>query len=242
MKSWVLWFSWVGLCLSGTALGAEGVRIDPASSGPEYAQVRPFVIDKTEVTLGELIQFRQTNKFKLVPEYQHKFPSDLSLPANLVDWFEASAFCRSLGKRLPTRQEWELAAGVNRTYPWGEAPLDATRANLCDKNCKTPWSSWRISDGYERQAPVGSYPLGATPEGLLDMAGNLWEWTATKLDGSTLVYKEKDQDRDDFMAEVIIKGGSYGSNPEQLKNKEFAKSPTNFQASHVGFRCVGEAQ
>jgi len=234
------------LLLSPLLFGQEPdmVRFDPASMDlpAKYKSVKPFLIEKTEVTEGALILYRQSTRFKKVPNYQAHFPKNKQLPANLVDWFEAAAVCEFHGKRLPTLAEWNIAAGVNRTYPWGEAPLDGKNANVCDKSCKAPWALWRHGDGYERVAPIGSYPAGATPEGLLDMAGNLWEWTSTRVDGRTLKLLGKDQPREDFMDEVVIKGGSYGSHPDQMKNAGFAKSPTNFKASHVGFRCVKEVK
>jgi len=244
MKLLLICLNFLGLLSPALAGPAPEVRFDPAimEAPAEYKHLHPFEIDKTEVTVGQLISFRQQTKFKEVPQYQAHFPKDRSLPANLVDWFEAASFCQYQGKRLPTQKEWELAAGVNRTYPWGEEAPDGKRANLCDKSCQTPWAMWRVSDGYERMSPVGSFAAGATPEGLLDMAGNLWEWTSTRPDGTQLLYKGIDQDRSDYMDEVIIKGGSYGSNPKQLKNQAFAKSPTNFQSSFVGFRCVKDVK
>jgi len=95
-----------------------------------------------------------------------------------VTWFAAQAYChwltalqsaesraqsRSLIYRLPKEEEWEWAAsGGKREYPWGNEELDETRAN------------YGVKVGHT--TPVGAYPAGATPEGLMDMAGNVWEW------------------------------------------------------------------
>lgn len=88
-----------------------------------------------------------------------------------ISWYAAKAYCDWLTEksndgftyRLPTEEEWEWAAsGSKRKYPWGNEEPDETRANYGGNVWKT--------------TPVGSYPVGATPDGLMDMAGNVWEW------------------------------------------------------------------
>ncbi|WP_165774764.1 SUMF1/EgtB/PvdO family nonheme iron enzyme [Candidatus Viridilinea mediisalina] len=93
-----------------------------------------------------------------------------------ISWYEATAFCAWLTQhlrdgyvyRLPSEAEWEYAArGVQRrTYPWGEETPDGERANFN-----------RTHNG---TSAVGCFPLGATPEGILDLAGNVWEWTRSE--------------------------------------------------------------
>ena len=99
------------------------------------------------------------------------YKSDWTIPAGKenhpvvnVSWDDAQAFCGWAGVRLPTEQQWEKAArGTDgRTYPWGN---QAPSGDLCNFN--------NIVGG---TTPVGHYPKGASPYGLLDMAGNVWEW------------------------------------------------------------------
>ena len=96
-------------------------------------------------------------------------------PRENVSWFEAVAFCRWLSNRtkskirLPTEWEWQLAAtggDPKRKYPWG-GRWDATKCNSRES---------RI----DRTSAVGIYPSGATQQGVLDMAGNVWEWCLNK--------------------------------------------------------------
>jgi formylglycine-generating enzyme required for sulfatase activity len=114
-------------------------------------------------------------------------------PVVNVDWHQATAFCRWAGGRLPTAVEWEYAAksGSSRIYPWGDSPPTASRAN-CGLNC---------GDRFPRTAPVGSFPEGDTRHGLKDMAGNVWEWTASSYNSSN---KE-------------LRGGSWRISPAVLR-------------------------
>jgi formylglycine-generating enzyme required for sulfatase activity len=66
---------------------------------------------------------------------------------------------------------------LKRMFPWGDTLPDGNLANFCDANCKENWS-YNTNDGYKRTAPVSNYPDGASPYGVLNMAGNVWEWVA----------------------------------------------------------------
>ncbi len=88
-------------------------------------------------------------------------------PVVNVNYFEAQAYCRFAGKRLPTEAEWEVAAtgGTHRDYPWGDETPTPLHANL---------DGW-----YGEVTEVGAFPDGESPFGLRDMLGNVWEWTST---------------------------------------------------------------
>ncbi|MYT74821.1 MULTISPECIES: ergothioneine biosynthesis protein EgtB [unclassified Streptomyces] len=92
-------------------------------------------------------------------------------PVLHVSWYEADAYARWAGRRLPTEEEWEKAArfdpatGRSTRYPWGDADPTPERANLGQRHL--------------RPAPAGSYPLGASPLGVRQLIGDVWEWTAS---------------------------------------------------------------
>jgi iron(II)-dependent oxidoreductase len=103
-------------------------------------------------------------------------PLDPHRPVVHVSWFEADAFARAHGLRLPTEIEWEKAAtwdqeaGQARTYPWGnDPPLAGVHGNVDQLACGP--------------AAAGAYPGGASPAGCLGMIGDVWEWTSSAFDG-----------------------------------------------------------
>ena len=110
-------------------------------------------------------------------------------PVVSISWNDAMAYCRwfsdktGLNFTLPSAAQWEKGARSTdeRRYPWGNERPDGTRANYADINFWEKYDNSRpadnnIDDGYTETSPVGSFPAGASPYGLMDMAGNVWEW------------------------------------------------------------------
>lgn len=138
-------------------------------------------------------------------------------PIRGVTLAEASAYCAHVGGRLPTSDEWELAArGTSgRTFPWGEAPLDATRASYG----RRVDASLVLDPGR-----VGAHPLGATPEGVHDLVGNVSEWVIDASAGEGLG--------------VIRGGGFLDAEADRLRGASSVTVPSDLHAIDVGFRCA----
>jgi formylglycine-generating enzyme required for sulfatase activity len=145
-----------------------------------WVTLKPFWLDVTEVTVAAYKACVDAGACSKPDEgnWCNWGKSDRgNHPINCVDWEQATQFCRWANKRLPTEEEWEYGTrqgGVrgDRKYPWGNAEPSN---QLC-------WDGKGKDAGENRRrgtCPVGSYPLGDTPTGLKDMAGNVWEWTAS---------------------------------------------------------------
>jgi serine/threonine protein kinase/formylglycine-generating enzyme required for sulfatase activity len=192
-----------------------GVATSDNQSGPPHdVTVNPFFIDKYEVT----------------NEAYQKDQSGDRLPVTGVTWVEADNYCKSLGKRLPTEEEWEFAArGTDgRLYPWGNS-FEPGRANI-DNVIGGP-------------SPVGNYPSGDSPFGVSDMSGNAMEWTASDFriyPGSA--YQTAPELCDEPCK--VIRGGAYFDQPRDATavfRREYqpsALSQVKNAYDKLGFRCA----
>jgi formylglycine-generating enzyme required for sulfatase activity len=216
-------------------------------------KVSPFYIDKHEVTNAGFRSF-----LKKHPEWQKdRISADLQngkylqdwtannypkgkadFPVVFVTWYAAVAYCRSQGKRLPTEAEGEFAARgglTNSTFPWGDEPADKSRANYGASNLGAA-------------TRVGSYP--ANGYGLYDMAGNVWEFLADEwakysvgpaLQIDPVAGDDLFAHGDSYLnvrSRRVIRGGSWGGSPINLRVTYRDSHPPEGAGDHVGFRCA----
>jgi formylglycine-generating enzyme required for sulfatase activity len=163
-------------------------------------------------------------------------------PVVHVSWDDAVAYCDWAGAHLPTEAEWERAARgqYKNIYPWGNTRPDGQRANIADVNLKVDWSQNINNDGYEFMAPVGQYPMGMSQDGVLDMAGNVWEWVADWYESD---YYLKSPDKNPMGPSIgkgrVLRGGSWLSTDYNIRSTYRRGDSHDFSAINVGFRCSG---
>lgn len=192
---------------------------DEKPGGPR--ELPAFSIDRTEVTLaayrdcvdaetcsepdrGEGCNWGETERER------H--------PVNCVDWDQATAYCAWRGARLPTEWEWEKAArgSDGRKYPWGNDPVDCTRAVLDE-------GTGNACGQGDSTFEVGSKPDGASLEGVLDLIGSVWEWTSSTREGSSA---------------PVVRGGGFYVGPAQARASFGLRFNPKGRGAFVGFRCA----
>jgi formylglycine-generating enzyme required for sulfatase activity len=188
------------------------------------ANVTPFFIDKYEVTREEYQKFVDATGHAPRGWAGGKFPEGTGRwPVTGVNWADAVAYAKWVGKRLPTEAEWEYAArgADGRIYPWGNE-WQGGLANADDSARKGI-------------APVGEFK-GASPFGLFDMVGNAWEWTSNVLQAYPGGRLPKQQGRD----LRVIRGGSWQSDRSAATTTYRWGWPAEGAEdySNTSFRCV----
>jgi formylglycine-generating enzyme required for sulfatase activity len=191
-----------------------------------------YYIDKYDVTQGEYNQCVSAGRCKANNKYDG-FTGDRQ-PVVGVTWDYAKTYCEWAGKRLPTEAEWEKAArGTDgRVYPWGNS-IDTTHANYASNVGKT--------------TDVGSYPSGASPYGVMDMAGNVWNWVADWsesgigwLTGGNYYRNSpsKNPKGPDNGTSRVLRGGGWGTSTNNLRGSVRDGHNPAGRSNAVGFRCA----
>lgn len=194
-----------------------------------------FYMDIYEVTTGLYNGFLTSTGHS--PPYKwedYKTQRDDHKPVIGVNWFDANAYCRWAGKRLPTEAEWEKAArGVDgRKYPWGNEPPTESHGNF--GHC----CGWK---GYLTLNEVGTSDTGKSPYGVFDLTGNVWEWTADWYANN--YYKTSPVDNPTGPStgdRKVIRGGSWSNSLNDLRVVARDKLSPSYKNMSLGFRCVSD--
>jgi len=203
-------------------------------SAPRRIALRPFWIDRYPVTNAEFKAFVDATGYQ--PEHPAKFlahwkgaapPAELAdHPVVYVSYGDATAYADWAGKRLPTEEEWQAAAGgaTGQPWPWGAKAPSAERCNF-EVGATTP---------------VDAHPAGASPFGVADLVGNVWQWTAPRY-------------RSTHAEVVFLRGGSWYQTPGMWFVRGGPRpindhqplplfGPAMNRLATVGFRCVQDAR
>jgi formylglycine-generating enzyme required for sulfatase activity len=221
------------------------IKVDPQAFDNERWQgtvdVPTFYIGRFEVTVAQFKAFADATGFKVDPQTLNMSANH---PVTFVSWPDALAYCRWLEQRLrespatpetlrvalkngwrvslPTEAEWEKAArGTDRRiYPWGNEPRK-DRANFESRGT----------------TPVGQFPCPECPFGLVDMSGNVWEWTRSPY--QAYPYDPAD-DRQNLEADAlwVMRGGHFGDPARTIRAATRGGADPGARRPFIGFRLA----
>lgn len=203
---------------------------DPDAADDEKPQHNVYLdaywIDKTEVTNGMYNQCLEEGACTLPVLPSEAFYQEPNQPVQGLAWTQAAAYCAWAGRRLPTEAEWEKAArgADGRLFPWGNTLLDEPTANY--------------DFLFNQFTNVGSFELGASPYGVMDMAGNVWEWTADWYDENYYANSPYENPTGPESGTIkSIRGGAWNTVLRAIRvaNRHWAFPERD---DIVGFRCA----
>jgi iron(II)-dependent oxidoreductase len=232
-------------------MGTDLKNADAASRPQHAVNLNAYHIDKYLVTNAQYARFIAATGHRPPSDWKNgRIQQGVSLyPVTMVNWYDATAYAKWAGKRLPTEAEWEKAArgADGRRWPWGN-DMDPARLN-------TYYNVGSASD-------VTAYANGASPYGIFDMAGNVDEW----VEDDFLPYKGTDAAADVFQGKVakvmdaqdramklsdmvpvnrqykVLRGGSWKGDPFSTASYHRDYSWPNFASDFYGFRCASDVR
>jgi formylglycine-generating enzyme required for sulfatase activity len=201
------------------------------------AQFHTFLLDQPAWQPGRIGAQLHNGEY-LKHWHGTSYPPELAdHPVVYVCWYAALAYAQWINKRLPTEAEWEYAARGGQPgaeFPWGTAAPDPGRANYG-------------ASGLQHTSPVGSYP--PNPYGIYDLAGNVWEYCLDAWDANYYAGNSRQNpiagegwgmlaDPARITSRRVIRGGSWGGSPLNLRVAYRDSHPPTGAGPHVGFRCA----
>lgn len=232
-------------------MGTDSERADIQNQPAHKVFLKEYYIDKYLVTNAQYARFVASTKRRPPLDWENgKIPDNKLLhPVTMVSWFDAKAYCKYMGKRLPTEAEWEKAARgtEGRRWPWGEV-MDPAKLNTYYNVGST--------------TVVTRYNTGTSVYGVFDMAGNVSQWT----DSDLLPYEGSKAPESVFKAKTLVastpedkamnvgdlvevedrvfkvrRGGSWKSDPFSTSSYHRNYSMPHYASDFFGFRCAKNA-
>ncbi len=229
-------------------------KVDRNAYQPEFPQRKVYVdayeIDKYEVTTVQFLKFvLATNRDPLI-DWQYdggNFQETMANhPVMHVSWFDADAYCKWAGKRLPTEAEWEKAARGEdgRIYPWGNEMAGLSRANFGRSGLSGP-----VRDRPERLIlyppiiSVDKYENAVSPYGAFQMVGNVGEWVADWYDPKYYTTApEKNPKGPEKGTQRAFRGGGWIDSTPSVRVAQRNGTDPNTKMNWLGFRCARDVK
>ena len=230
-------------------MGSDRVRTSAQNRPKREVTMAAYQIDKYPTTNVQYAHFVTKQGYRPPLDWENgRIPEGKEMhPVTLISWYDASNYCTWAGKRLPTEAEWEKAARgqEGQRWPWGEQ-MDTARLN-------TYYSVGSTTD-------VTSYPEGGSPYGVMDMAGNVFEW----IEDDFLPYEGTDASKEIFQGKIqvastpadramkvvdlvgvdakykVLRGGSWKSDPFSTTTYHRNYSWPHYASDFFGFRCAAD--
>jgi rhamnose transport system permease protein len=213
-------------------LGSDNT--EPNESPAQVIELETFEMDRFEVTNSDFAMFVNATGYQTEAEQNeaNKTWQTYALdkdnhPVVKMSWADAVAYCEWVGKRLPTEFEWEKAGRGpdGNSFPWGNS-FDPVNANI-------------KATGIRGTVAVGSFPGGASAYGVEDMAGNVWEWTASPYQAYPNSTYQDQFYSDDLR---VTRGGGWFDDEAQIRSTNRSAAALDAANDDLGFRCVRDSQ
>ncbi len=210
-------------------MGNDLGKVDERPAHP--VKLKSYYLDRHDVTNSQYREFVKSEGYRVTSyPYTQEFGSD-EQPVVGVSWFDAEAYCKWAGKRLPTEAEWEKAArgGQGYLYPWG--------ANWVSMRC----NSRELNLGVTTK--VGSFRDGISAYGVSDMAGNVWQWCQDYYDSAYYTHSPKESPAGSPGGKFkVLRGGSWNEESFFLRTTNRRGENPNVRLNNIGFRCAKDSQ
>ena len=198
-----------------------------------FVHTSAFFIDKYEVSNAEYFKFMMATKRHKPLYWDDKRFNKSEFPVVGVSWYDAMAYAKWKGRRLPTEAEWEKAARGNdgRLYPWGKKWAKGFFFFFVN--------IYGMDDKYSHTAPVDYYQSGASPFGIFNMSGNVWEWCLDWYEPDYYGHSPEINPMGPAASKMkVLRGGSWANTIDGAQVVLRARNSPRVKNSIYGFRTV----